>query len=57
MEARLVSTAFVAAALVSLGASHRTPNFIIHAATTEIAKEVGKAAEEYRRDLAIEHVH
>lgn len=54
MEARLVSTAFVAAALVSLGASHRTANFIVRAASPEVAKEVALAAEQYRRDLAIE---
>ncbi|HET6881082.1 MAG TPA: hypothetical protein VFI31_13050 [Pirellulales bacterium] len=62
MEARLVSTAFVAAALVSLGASplvslgasHRTANFIVRAANPEVAKEVGQAAEKYRRELAIE---
>lgn len=54
MEARLVSTAFLAAALLSLGASHRSPNFIVRAATPELAKEVGQAAEDYRRELAIE---
>jgi hypothetical protein len=54
MEARLVSTAFVAAALVSLGAGYRTPNFIVRAATPEIAQEVGRAAEKYRRELAVE---
>jgi hypothetical protein len=54
MEARFVSTAFVAAALVSLGASYRTPNFIVRAATREIATEVGQAAEDYRRELAVE---
>jgi hypothetical protein len=54
MEARLVSTAFVAAAVVSLGASYRTPNFVVRARTSEFAKEVGQAAEKYRRELAIE---
>jgi hypothetical protein len=54
MEARLVSTAFVAAALISLGASHRTANFIVRAHSVEVAKEVALAAEKYRRDLAIE---
>ncbi|HEV3344153.1 MAG TPA: hypothetical protein VG125_27505, partial [Pirellulales bacterium] len=54
MEARLVSAAFVAAALLSLGASYRTPNFIVRAGTPEFAKEVGQAAEQYRRELAIE---
>ena len=54
MEARLMSAAFVAAAVVSLGASYRTPNFVVRASTSEFAKEVGQAAEKYRRELAIE---
>lgn len=54
MEARLFSTAFVAAALVSLGASHRTANFIVRAHSVEIAKEVASAAEKYRSELAVE---
>ncbi|HWB12615.1 MAG TPA: hypothetical protein VG826_25545 [Pirellulales bacterium] len=54
MEARLVSAAFVAAAIVSLGAGSRTPNFVVRASTAEFAKEVGQAAEKYRRELAIE---
>lgn len=54
MEARLFTTAFVAAALVSMGASHRTANFIVRAHSAEIAKEVAQAAEKYRRELAIE---
>lgn len=54
MEARLSHAAVLAAALVSLGASHRTANFIVQAATKEIAREVGEAAEEYRHDLAVD---
>jgi hypothetical protein len=54
MEARLVSAAFLAASLVSLGASYRTPNFVVRAADREMAKEVGQAAEKYRHELAIE---
>ena len=54
MEARLSYAAVLAAALVSLGASHRTANFVVRAATKELAREVGDAAEKYRHDLAIE---
>ena len=54
MEARLVSAAFIAAALSSLGAGYRTANFVVRAAQPEIAQEVGQAAEKYRRELAIE---
>ena len=33
-------------------AVHKTPNFVVTAATDDIAKRVGTAAETYRRDLA-----
>ncbi|MEX1230901.1 MAG: hypothetical protein WEB58_11725 [Planctomycetaceae bacterium] len=35
-------------------ATERTKNFVVHAATAEIAHQVGEAAEVYRRELAIE---
>lgn len=54
MDARLVRAAFIAAAFLSLGASYRTANFIVNAGTPQIAQQVGKAAEDFRRDLAIE---
>lgn len=54
MDARLVRAAICAAAILSLGASHRTPNFIINASTQQIAEQVGQAAEKYRRELAVE---
>jgi hypothetical protein len=41
-------------ALVSLGATYKTPNFVITAATPEFAQQVGEAAEHYRRELSIE---
>jgi len=54
MEARLIRAAFVAAALLSLGASHRTTNFIVTAPTPQLAQEVCTAAEQYRHQLAID---
>lgn len=55
MEARLMRAALVcAAALLSLGASYRTKNFIVDAATPELAREVCEAAENFRHDLAVE---
>lgn len=39
--------------LSSLGASARTQNFIVSAPTQELATSIGRAAEQYRRDLAI----
>lgn len=54
MEARLVSAALIAVCFLSMGASHRTQNFIVTAASKPLAVEIGEAAERYRRDLAVE---
>ena len=54
MDARLLRLAIVVAAFGSLGASYRTNNFIVTAPSAEMAQQIGKAAETYRRDLAIE---
>jgi hypothetical protein len=54
MEARLMSALVLLAVICSMGASTRTPNFIIEAPTPELADKIGKAAEKYRRELAIE---
>ncbi len=54
MEARFFSAALIAASLLSLGASHRTQNFIVTAPTPEVAQAIGDAGEIYRRDLALE---
>lgn len=44
----------VVLAFASLGASYRSPNFIVSAPSPEIAERVGQMAEKYRNDLAIE---
>jgi hypothetical protein len=44
----------LAGALASLGASYRTQNFIVEAPTPQFAEQVGKWAEHYRREKAIE---
>jgi hypothetical protein len=54
MEARLIRAAFLAAIVASLGAGHRTTNFIVNAPTKDVARQVGDFAEQYRRDLALE---
>jgi len=54
MEARLAHAVLLAAALLSLGASARTENFIVTASSPELAREAAQAAEQYRHDLAIE---
>jgi hypothetical protein len=41
------------AALASMGAQHRTQNFVISAPTAQIAQQVGQYAEHYRREKAI----
>ena len=53
MDARFVRAAVLCAALLSLGASYRTPNFVINAPTERFAMQVGEAAETFRRDLAV----
>jgi hypothetical protein len=54
MEALLLRCALLAAAVASLGASYRTPNFVIEAPSAGTAEQIGRAAEKYRRELAIE---
>ena len=60
MEARRIATASLAAALLALSAPHalaasyRTTNFVVDAPTPALAEEIGKMAEHYRHDLAIE---
>ncbi|MBC8352600.1 MAG: hypothetical protein H8E66_11460 [Planctomycetes bacterium] len=54
MEARITCAAIVAAALLSLGASHRTEHFIVTAPTQDLARDVAETAESMRHDLAIE---
>lgn len=54
MDARIVRAAILAAAALSLGAGHRTPNFIVNASSPEVAQQVGQAAEKFRRELALE---
>ena len=41
-------------AFASFGAGFRTPNFVVEAPTVEFARQVGEAAEVYRKELAIE---
>jgi hypothetical protein len=54
MDAHWARCAILAAALASLGASYRTNNFVVEAPTAEMAQQIGRAAEKYRRELAIE---
>jgi hypothetical protein len=55
MDARTLRLALLSVVLLSsLGASYRTQNFIVQAPTQDLAEQIGKAAEKYRRDLAME---
>ncbi|MBI3466539.1 MAG: hypothetical protein HY000_26290, partial [Planctomycetes bacterium] len=54
MEARIFRAALSAAVFFSLGAGYRTDNFVVNAPTAELAQEIGRTAEECRRQLAIE---
>jgi hypothetical protein len=54
MDARLARAAILAAAILCLGAGYRTPNFVVTAPTPQVAEQIGRQAEKYRHDLAIE---
>ncbi|MEX1096178.1 MAG: hypothetical protein WED34_09020 [Planctomycetales bacterium] len=54
MDARLVRFALIVSLFSSAGAVHKTPNFVVHAPTDAIAKQIGTLAEEYRDELAVE---
>jgi hypothetical protein len=60
MEARICRAAALLAVAASflpgssLASSYRTPNFVIEAPTPELAEKIGKTAEYYRRELAIQ---
>ncbi len=54
MDARISNAAVLAAVIISLGAGYRTPNFIVNAPTPQMAEQIGKAAEQYRKQLALE---
>ncbi|MBY0525113.1 MAG: hypothetical protein K2R98_17035 [Gemmataceae bacterium] len=41
-------------ALVSMGASYRTTNFVVEAPTPQIAQQIGQTAEHYRKEKAIQ---
>jgi hypothetical protein len=54
MDALVARCAVLAAAVASLGAGYRTPNFVVEAPTGQMAEQIGSAAEKYRRQLAID---
>jgi hypothetical protein len=54
MDARFARTLVLVVCPALLGASYPTDNFVVEAPTPEIAKQVGLAAEHFRRELAIE---
>src|SRR6266852_5212845 len=45
---------FVAATLASMGAQFRTPNFLVHGPTPQVAQQIGQYAEHYRREKAVQ---
>ena len=54
MDARITRAALLAACAVSLGAGHRTTNFVVTAPTPDFARAVAETAERNRRDLALD---
>ncbi|MBX7071685.1 MAG: hypothetical protein K1X71_00945 [Pirellulales bacterium] len=53
MDARIIRAALTVAAFFALGASYRTPNFVVTAPSGDFAKQVGESAEKFRRELAV----
>jgi hypothetical protein len=57
MEARHYRAAMTAALLVALmGANYRTTNFVVETADPALAEQFAKAAEKYRKELAVEWI-
>jgi hypothetical protein len=54
MDALAIRCAILAAAVASMGASYRSPNFIVEAPTPQMAEQIGTATEKFRNDLAID---
>ena len=53
MDARLLKAAILISTFTSLGATYRTPNFVVNAPTAEAAEKVGRTAEHFRSELAV----
>lgn len=51
---RIHTVFFCVLALASLGAQHRTTNFVVTAPNPQIAQQVGQWAEHYRREKAVQ---
>ncbi len=51
MDARKHAWAVALLALLSVAARYQTPNFIVTAPTSEMAQQVGQAAEKFRREI------
>lgn len=54
MEAHFLRATALVAAFGLMGASQRSANFVVTASTPEIAAQVSRAAETFRRDLAVQ---
>ena len=54
MEARLAQVFVLVLSPALLGATYQTENFVVNAPTQEIAVQVGRTAEHFRKSLAIE---
>jgi hypothetical protein len=54
MVARPSIVAVLVGALASMGASFRTPNFVVDAPNAQVAQQVGQYAEHYRKEKALQ---
>lgn len=53
MARRLIIPLLLLGASLAQGATYRTQNFVVEAATPQVAEQVGKFAEQYRKEKAI----
>ncbi len=54
MDALFTRAVILTAAFTSLGASYRTPNFVVTTSSPRLAKAIGDHAEQFRKNLAVE---
>lgn len=54
MMSRRMVWCLMAAVVGSMGATYRTPNFVVHAPTPQVAQQVGEYAEKWRKEKALE---
>lgn len=53
MDVRVMRLGMALVAVATMGAKYETANFVVSAPSADVARKIARAAEEYRRDLAV----